>query len=148
MKIPAPIIPPITAMVVPKSPRWRARLPPGEMRSLEFSRGVTIPGSKSTLVQRSSARSRQFVKVCDMGEGSAVHALHFWVLRFNDVVLIRGMRAVAVAQAKVRCRQAQQITSEHVAGPRTGKARKNHGIDVIFLVNTGGGANHAGISGR
>ena len=62
MKIPAPMMPPITAMVVPKRPRCRASPPLGEERSLEFSGRVTMLHSIGL---------RQFVEVFDVGKGRA-----------------------------------------------------------------------------
>src|SRR5213596_2571271 len=125
MKIPAPMMPPITAMVVPKRPRCRAR-PLEAERSLEFSGAVTIRGS---------TRLRQFVEVFDVRERGAVHALHFGVFRFNDVILIGRMRAIAVAEAKMTGRQAEWIAGEDIAGPGTGEARKNHWVDAILFVH-------------
>src|SRR5438270_11825922 len=62
MQIPAPMMPPITAMVVPKRPRWRARPLLGDDVGRGFYGGVTI-GIRVTLtllapVRRDSPRGR------------------------------------------------------------------------------------------
>src|ERR1051325_6074108 len=99
MKIPAPMMPPITAMVVPKRPRCRARPLPGEDGTLEFSDAVAVTRLRST-------RLRQIVEVLDVGERCAVHALHFRVAGFDDVILVGRMRAAAMTQAEVARGQA------------------------------------------
>src|SRR5215472_64057 len=146
MKIPAPMMPPITAIVVPNRPRWRASPAPAEARSLEFSGGFTILGSRG--LDWGSSRLRQFVEVLHVGEGCAVHALYFRVFRFDEVILIWGMRAAAVAQAEMPGRQTQRITGEDVAWPGAGEARQNHGIDAVLFVHSRSGANDSGIGRR
>src|SRR6266571_7857847 len=139
MKIPAPMMPPTTAMVVPKRPRCRASPPLREERSLRFSGRVTMLRSTGL---------RQFVEVFDVRKGRAVHAPDFGIFRFDDVIFVGRVRAVAMSQAKVRSRQTKRIAGENVAGPGAGQARKHHGINSVFLVNAGGRANNRGIGGR
>src|SRR5260370_26009935 len=139
MKMPAPMMPPITAMVVPKRPRWRARPLTGDPRSLEFSGAVTI---------LRSTRLRQFVEIFDVRERGAIHALNFRVFRFDDVVLVGGVRTVSMTEAEVASGKTQRVASEYVTGPGAGEARKNHRINSVFLVNAGGRANDRGIGRR
>src|SRR5215472_964875 len=93
MKIPAPMMPPITAMVVPNRPRWRARPLPGE--------GALGISGELTVESLCSAHLREFVKVFDVRKRGAVHALHLGIAGLDDVILIGRMRAVAMAESEV-----------------------------------------------
>src|SRR5205823_10559925 len=126
MKMPAPMMPPITAMVVPNRPRWRARPLVGEDEAL----GIAGQGS---VTRRCSAHLRQFVKIFNVRERGAVHALHFRIAGLDDVILIGRVRAVAMAEPKMASGQAQRLARENVTGPGTGQARQKHGVDAIPL---------------
>src|SRR5215472_18353572 len=148
MKIPAPMMPPITAMVVPKRPRWRARPLPGKDEALGASDGAGVTILRSVLPRCCSTCLRQFVEILDVRERGAVHALHFGIAGFDDVILIRRVRAIAVAETEMSGRQAKRSAGKNVSGPGAREARKNHRVDAILFVDRGGGSNDPGIDGR
>src|SRR4029077_7121971 len=108
MKIPAPMIPPITAMVVPKRPRCRASAPLCGGGPPEISVWVTSLGS---------IRSRELVEKFDVRAYGAIYAMHFGVFRFDEVVLVRRMCAAAMTETEVIRGQMQRVASENVARP-------------------------------
>src|SRR5215472_11526909 len=118
MKIPAPMMPPITAMVVPNRPRWRARPLPGEDGALGISRELTFDSL-------CSAHLREFVKIFDV-----------------------RMRAVGMAESEVSGGQTKRLAGEDVTRPGACQARKDHGVDAVVLVYGRGGANDGGVAGR
>src|SRR6516165_5090946 len=141
MKIPAPMMPPITAMVVPNRPRWRARPLPGEDGTLGISREVTVPSLRS-------AHLREFVKVFGVGKRGAVHALHPGIAGLDHVILIGRMRPVAVAESEMPGGQAKGLAGENVTRPGARQPRKGHRVDAVLFIHGGGGANDGGIGGR
>src|SRR5215472_22671 len=141
MKIPAPMMPPITAMVVPNRPRWRARPLPGEDGALGISRELTFESL-------CSAHLREFVKIFDVRKRGAVHALHLGIAGLDDVILIGRMRAVAMAESEVSGGQAKRLAGDDVTRPGACQARKDHGVDAVVLVHGRGGANDGGVAGR
>src|SRR5215469_5035578 len=141
MKIPAPMMPPITAMVVPNRPRWRARPLPGEDGTLGISREVTVPSLRS-------AHLREFVKVFGVGKRGAVHALYPGIAGLDHVILIGRMRPVAVAKSEMPGGQAKGLAGENVTRPGARQPRKDHRVDAVLFVHGGGGANDDGIGGR
>src|SRR6266852_5971214 len=80
-------------------------------------------------------RESQLVQVIDEGADGAVHALELRVFRLDDVIFVRSVRAAAVAEAEVTCRQAQPLTGEYVARPGAGVARQNHRVNSASAVH-------------
>src|SRR6266702_6406766 len=113
MKIPAPMMPPITAMVVPNRPRWRARPRDG---TLGISREVTVASLRS-------AHLREFVKICGVRKRGAVHALHPGIAGLDDVILVGRMRAVALAESEMPGGQAKRLAGENVTRPGARQSR-------------------------
>src|SRR5690349_4526735 len=148
MKIPASMMPPITAMVVPKRPRWRARPTLGEDEALGASGDGGVTMLCSALRRRGSTCLGQFEEILNLRERGAVHALHFGIAGFDYVILVGSVGAVAVAETEMSGGQAKRIACEHVAGPGAGETRKNYWVDPILFVNGGGGANDGGVGGR
>src|SRR5215472_6927473 len=140
MKIPAPMMPPITAMVVPNSPRWRAR-------RLSGDGGARVSG-ELTVASLCSAHLREFVEIFDMGKRGAVHAQHLGIAGLDDVILIGRMRAIAMAESEVSGGQAKRLAGENVTRPGACQARKDHRVDAVVFVHRRGGANDRGIGGR
>src|SRR5215469_17279834 len=140
MKIPAPMMPPITAMVVPNRPRWRARRLPGDD-------GALVAG-ELTVASLSSAHLRELVKIFDMRKRGAVHAQHLGIAGLDDVILIRRMRAVAMAESEVSGGQTKRLAGEDVTRPGACQARQDHRVDAVVLVHRSGGANDGGVGGR
>src|SRR5215471_4353687 len=66
---------------------------------------------------RGSARLRELVEILDVRKRGAVHALHFGVAGFDDVILVGGVGAVAMAEPKMASGQAQRIACENVSWP-------------------------------
>ena len=67
---------------------------------------------------------------------------------FDQVILIGGVGAVAVAQAEVGGGKAERVAGEDVAGPGAGEARQHDGIDAVFAVGRFGDSNDRGIGRR
>src|SRR5229473_2637796 len=88
---------------------WKNEMPPGR--------------SKHSRSGTRSACLRQLVEELHMGKRRAVHPLNFRIFRFDDVVLVRCVRAAPMAQAEVARGQAQRIAGEDITGPRPGVAR-------------------------
>ena len=76
---------------------------------------------------------RQLVQIFDERHRRAVEALDFRVRGFDDVIFVRRMRAAAVAESEMSCRQLQRFTGEDVTGIRTGVARPEQRVDSEFL---------------
>src|SRR5712692_6258406 len=93
-------------------------------------------------------RESQLMQVINEGAHGAVHALHLRVFRLDDVVFVRSVRAAAVAEAEVTCRQAQRLTGEYVARPGPGVARQNHRVNSAATIDCGLCPNYRGVSGR
>src|SRR5205807_1592814 len=56
-----------------------------------------------------SSRPRDFIQVLDVGAHRTVDPLNLRIRRLDDVVLVRGVRAAAVAQPEVAGRKPQRI---------------------------------------
>src|SRR6202521_6462273 len=93
------------------------------------------------------ARLRQTVQELDVGANRAVYALDFGILGFDDVVLVGGVRAASVAEAKRAGREMERLSGEHVAGPRARAARKSDRIDPVFAIHLGFNADECGVGG-
>src|SRR6266849_11179485 len=70
-------------------------------------------------------RESQLVQVINEGAHGAVHALELRVLRLDDVVFVRSVRAASMAEPEVARGQAQRLAGEYVAWPGPGAARQN-----------------------
>src|SRR5260370_23263704 len=86
------------------------------------------------------ARLRQFEQEFHVRTSSTVDALDFRVFRFNDVVLVRSVRAASVAEAKASCGAAQGIAGENGAAPGAGVSREKDGHNAAAAI---GGGLHA-----
>src|SRR5713101_1783832 len=80
---------------------------------------------------RDSARGSQLVEILNVGARRSVHALHLGVLRLDDVVLVRSVRAASMAQPEMPCREPQRLAGKHVTRPGPGEARQDHGINSV-----------------
>src|SRR3989442_14027101 len=85
--------------------------------------------SRSRRRRANSARPRDFVQVLDVGAYGAVDALDLRVRRLDEVVLVRGVGAAAVAESEVTRGEPQRIAREHVARPGAGVARQENRVD-------------------
>src|SRR5271157_4454165 len=92
-------------------------------------------GGAAVRVNPGSADRRQFVQILDVRARRAVDAYKLGVLRLDDVVFVRRVRAVAVAQAEVAGRQLQRVSGKYVTGPGPGIARPHYRVDASALVD-------------
>src|SRR6266849_3432763 len=88
------------------------------------------------------------VEKLDEREDGAVHTLDFGIFRFDDVVLVRRMRAATVAESEGTGGKMERLAGENVAGPGACAARKNDGIHSAFAVDLGFNSNERGIGRR
>src|SRR5246127_3116462 len=94
---------------------------------------------------RESCCRSDLVQVLDERSHSAVHSLHPFVLRFDDVILVGRVGSTAVTEPEMAGSEVQGFVGEHVTGPRTCAAREHDGIDVVAPVDSGLGANEPGV---
>src|SRR2546426_641701 len=66
---------------------------------------------------RVSARRRDFVQVLHVRAHCTVNPLHLRVRRLDDVVLVRGVGAAAVAESELACGEPYRVARVHVARP-------------------------------
>src|SRR5258705_11757585 len=85
--------------------------------------------NRPALVQAARLDRRQLEEVFDKGEHSSIHPLDLWVGRFDDIILVWGVRSTPVAEAKVSRGQAQRLASENESRPGAGVARPEDRID-------------------
>src|SRR6266404_7363507 len=95
-----------------------------------------------------SARLREAVQELDERKNSTVDALNFGILGFDDVILVRRVRAAAVAEPEGAGGKVKRLAGKNVAGPGAGAARKNDGIHSAFAVDLGFDSNERGIGRR
>src|SRR5437879_1774786 len=155
MKIPAPMIPPITAMVVPNRPRCRASAPlwrdglPGTSDCV-MERGESL--KREARAYRSAQPRSAFlgygVQEFDERKDSAIHAVDLGVFRLDDVVLVRSMRAASVAEAKGTGGEVQRLAGENVTGPGARAARQNDRVDPALAIHSGFDADDFCVGGR
>src|SRR5690348_722758 len=80
--------------------RWRSHDASLDMvNTAALGLGIVAPGS--ALRRCCSTRLRQFEEIFDVRERGAIHALDFGIAGFDDVILIGGVGAVAVAESEV-----------------------------------------------
>src|SRR6267378_8315147 len=92
-----------------------------------------------------SARLREAVEKPYKRKDGAVHTLDFGIFRFDDVVLVRRVRAASVTEAEGASGQVKRLAGEDVARPRAGAARKNYGVDTAFAVDLSFDSNERGV---
>src|ERR1700686_1454272 len=62
--------------------------------------------------------SSHFVQIFNIRPDSTIHTLHFWILRLDHVIFVRGLRAAPMPETKVTGVQMQRFASEDIPGPR------------------------------
>src|SRR5437867_2870851 len=99
-------------------------------------------GEAEIFLQRArSVRLSQAVEKLDEREDGAVHALNFGIFRFDDVVLVRRMRAASMTETERTGGKVERFAGENVAGPGAGAARKNDRVHSAFAVDLGFNSN-------
>ena len=87
------------------------------------------------------------VKKLPLRADCAIDSLHFRVRRFDYVILIGGVGAVAVAHTEMAGGQVQRVAGKDVSGPRSGAARQDDGIDSLAAIVSDLGADQRGVGG-
>src|ERR1700687_4688180 len=94
-----------------------------------------------------SAWLRQPIQKLDVRANGAVHALDLGIFRFDDVVLIGGVRAASVAEAKGARRQVERLAGEYVTGPRSRASRENDRVNPALAIHFGLNTDERGVGG-
>src|SRR5882672_2878247 len=81
------------------------------------------------------AALRQLVPVVDEAADRGVEPVQPGIARLDQVVLVGGVRAAAVAQSEVAGRQLERLAGEHVARPGAGEPRPQDRLDPGLLVD-------------
>src|SRR6266487_569202 len=85
-------------------------------------------------VNAASTHRRQLKQIFRKRKRGAVEAFDLRIGRLDDVILVRRMRATAMAESEMSCRQSQRFANEHKARPRAGTARPKHRLDSRSLI--------------
>src|SRR5205814_2845530 len=80
--------------------------------------------------------SSQFIQIFDVGAHCAINSLHIRIHGFDHVILIRSMRAAAVAHTEVPGSKMQWIPGKDVSRPRSRAAWKNDGVNSFLMVHS------------
>src|SRR5467141_2997430 len=89
----------------------------------------------------------QPVQKLDVRVNGAIHAVDFRVFRFDEVVLVRSMRAASVAETKRARGQVKRLAGEYVAGPRARAPRENNRVNPALAIHLGFNTNERGVGG-